>query len=151
MDLIVMFVGVVFWLTILLLWLVVVRRLRFSRRVCWVGVVILAVLPAFCALSLAHYVLLDESLLCAAMDGNAPRVRLLLSFTANPNTEFDSGFIPLEEAARGGHTDIVRLLLVHGARVNVKNHWTGCTPLKAARMNGHADIVRLLEKAGANE
>lgn len=143
--------GMVFWPTVLVLWVVVGRRLGFRRRVYRTGVVVLVVLPTLCALSLGHYMFLDEPLLSAAMEGDVSRVRCLLRLTANPNAEFESGFTPLREAAAAGHTEVVRLLLAHGARVDVENHWTGGTPLRAALANGHADIVKLLEKAGAKE
>lgn len=51
-----------------------------------------------------------------------------------------------------GHTEIVKLLLEHGAgkSINAKNHF-GQTALMFASRNKHTDIVKLLKEAGATE
>ncbi|CAG0910911.1 unnamed protein product, partial [Cyprideis torosa] len=61
--------------------------------------------------------------------------------------EIDS--MALYEAAQHGHTDIVELLIKHGADVNILST-SGNTPLIVACTNGHADVVRVLLKHGAN-
>jgi ankyrin repeat protein len=45
------------------------------------------------------------------------------------------------------HTEIVRLLLAHGADAGIADR-DGVTPLAHARQRGYAGIVRLLEQAG---
>ncbi|CAG0896138.1 unnamed protein product [Cyprideis torosa] len=52
--------------------------------------------------------------------------------------EIDS--MALYEAAQHGHTDIVELLIKHGADVNILST-SGNTPLIVACTNGHADIL----------
>ncbi|KAG5982843.1 hypothetical protein E4U55_001250 [Claviceps digitariae] len=55
----------------------------------------------------------------------------------------------LHFAARFGHTEIVTLLLAHGADVSkLSDH--GYTPLRCAALEGHHDIVKLLLEHGAN-
>ena len=56
---------------------------------------------------------------------------------------------PLMEAASAGHTDIVRLLIAHGADVNAQSS-SGNTPLMYACAGGHEEVVRVLLEAGAN-
>lgn len=55
----------------------------------------------------------------------------------------------LHTASSMGHTDMVHLLLNHGANVNLGDCY-GCTPLHRACECGHSDIVELLLKAGAD-
>uniref|UniRef100_A0A1X7SKV0 Uncharacterized protein n=1 Tax=Amphimedon queenslandica TaxID=400682 RepID=A0A1X7SKV0_AMPQE len=59
--------------------------------------------------------------------------------------------LPLENtrlsiACKEGHTEIVELLLKHGADVNVINKY-GDTPLSRACLKGHTEIVKLLLNA----
>ena len=53
-------------------------------------------------------------------------------------------------AANGGHTEVVRLLLARGARVDARNS-RHQTPLMAAAQGGHPAIMALLVEAGADE
>jgi ankyrin repeat protein len=64
---------------------------------------------------------------------------------ANPN---DSQTSPLHEAARGGHAEVVRLLLDHGADSTFRD-CAGKTPLEIAAERGDAGVVDLLTRAGA--
>ena len=56
---------------------------------------------------------------------------------------------PLIEAARGGHEEVIRVLLKAGAEVNkmVKH---GMSPLHLAVSFGHIEIVKLLLESGAD-
>ena len=62
---------------------------------------------------------------------------------------------PLHSAARGGHTEVVRLLLDRGASTEGKmsatedGYWDR-TPLHCAAEEGHINVVRLLLDRGAN-
>jgi ankyrin repeat protein len=61
-----------------------------------------------------------------------------------------TNYIPLSFASVGGHTDVVRLLLEHGADPNETRTDDGATPLWDASSNGHFDAVKLLLKGGAD-
>ena len=65
--------------------------------------------------------------------------------------EASGGWTPLMEAAVAGRDDVVRLLLQHGARANVKapllQHATPLLTL-AAR-NGQTGVVRMLLEEGS--
>ena len=60
------------------------------------------------------------------------------------------GSTPLMEAAIGGHIEIVRLLIRHGADVNVRDSLSKKPALMVTRYNHHNEIARLLKKAGAS-
>jgi hypothetical protein len=57
-------------------------------------------------------------------------------------------FGPLHVAARRGATELIELLLSHGALVDGRDVW-GHTPLHYAAAHGHAPAVRLLLERGA--
>jgi ankyrin repeat protein len=61
----------------------------------------------------------------------------------------DSLDVALYLAARNGASEIVALLLDHGASVDAKGFFGG-TALHWAAINGHADTVRLLLERGAS-
>ena len=56
---------------------------------------------------------------------------------------------PIHHAARNGDTEIVHLLIAHGADVNVTND-RGHTVLYCAGGHGHLDTVKLLLESGAD-
>ncbi len=57
----------------------------------------------------------------------------------------------LSFAAQHGHLEVVRLLLDHDAKVNVKDTFYQLTPLYWAAARGHTSIVQALLDAGADE
>ena len=90
-----------------------------------------------------------EALLRAASAGNADTVRTLLT---SPNVDVngvdDQGNTALILAARLGHNEVVRALLIAGANVRVKNK-EGKTALMLAAEGGHDQTVAALTQAGA--
>ena len=92
-----------------------------------------------------------DALLRAARAGNADTVRTLL---ASPNVDVNGidehGNTPLIEAARFGHDDVVRALLIAKADLNAKND-EGKTALMLAAEGGHDETVRMLTQAGAGK
>jgi len=93
---------------------------------------------------------------CAA--GDSKRVTLLLRLGADPNGHWDSYYYvryawtvfestpPLHLAASGGHADVVRLLLSHGANPTARAI-EQMTARDFARHEGHAEVVQILDDA----
>jgi hypothetical protein len=89
----------------------------------------------------------------AAFSGNLEVVRILIEYDpADINARDESGSTPLLWAS-GGHNfkdgSVLRLLLEHGADINVQNR-LGWTPLHLASINGALEVVRLLLEHGAD-
>ena len=94
--------------------------------------------------------------------GDELSVKMLLEAGADPSgiydyraflSKYNKGFEPslhLCQAAYGGHTDIIRMLLKYGANPNYAEG-EGFTALTIAAEKGHIDIVRLLLEAGADK
>jgi ankyrin repeat protein len=57
---------------------------------------------------------------------------------------------PLFQAARAGHTKLIRVLLKHGASMNFTGIW-GQNPLHIAAITGQTDAVKLLMEEGNTE
>ena len=90
-----------------------------------------------------------EALLRAASAGNADTVRSLL---ASPNVDVngidEQGNTALMQAARFGHDEVVRELLIAKADVKIRNN-EGKTALMLAAEAGHDQTVAVLTQAGA--
>ena len=89
---------------------------------------------------------LDSSLLTAAQEGNAPKIHSLLSRGANPNAANSDGntLTALMLAARGGHSNAVRLLLEAGAKVQT----TGAIAVGVSGVN--EGVTALMEAGNGN-
>lgn len=84
----------------------------------------------------------------AAQFGHLGIVKLLLDLGEDPNRFNPQGAhshsTPLHQAALAGHGDTVRLLVEHGARVDIKDIlWNG-TPPDWADHGGHTEIAAYL-------
>ena len=82
----------------------------------------------------------------ASGEGDLARVRELLELGTDPDRQVGYGSA-LAHAARGGHRQVVELLLESGADIEGGQ---GLSPLACAAFNGHDEIVRLLVDHGAD-
>ena len=91
----------------------------------------------------------NTALHLAAANGHTDCCKLLVRRKADVNAVCDfDGDMPLHRAVREGKTDIVSLLLEHGAVKDHKN-LEGLTPIQLADRKKKADIVALLEAPSA--
>ena len=84
-------------------------------------------------------VMIIKLLLLKGADVNAPYISKNASH---------SGETPLMNASKNGYTDIVKLLLSHGANVSARTK-AGKTALDYAREKGHQEVTKLLATKGA--
>ena len=93
---------------------------------------------------------LSRQFLAAVFVADTGRVRSLLARHPHlARTPDGRGDQPIHHASRNGDTEIVRLLVEHGADVNAKNP-RGHTVLYCAGGHGHLDSLLLLLKEGAD-
>lgn len=91
-----------------------------------------------------------DAFLEAAQRGDVETVQNILEIGVNVNMTDIGGQSALWLAASADHLEVVKLLLKHGADIEVRNSLMGWTPLHIAAYNGHADMVQALVSAGAN-
>jgi ankyrin repeat protein len=65
----------------------------------------------------------DSLLHIAAMRGDARTASLLLKAGVDPNAAGDMGYTPLHYAYWKRHSDIIELLMAHGARADIRNEF----------------------------
>src|SRR5688572_27966846 len=93
---------------------------------------------------------LSRQFLAAVFLADTARVRSLLARHPRLATVPDGrGDQPIHHAARNGDTEIVRLLIEHGADVNAPNT-QGHTVLYCAGGHGHVESLQVLLAAGAD-
>ena len=91
-----------------------------------------------------------QALSGAAFTGDLATMKQALAGGADPNTmDPQSGSTLLATAALMGHTEVVALLLEHGADVNVRSR-DGATALHTAAFLGRVETVKLLLQKGAD-
>lgn len=112
-------------------------------------------LGSMCVIDLAGGYLSDDAdkdaiLLKAVALDDKEKVKALLEAGGDSNTKSDNGEPLMFEAIARGSTDIVRLLIAHGADVNARDR-KGVTPLHIAaeRSAGSVELTQLLLDSGA--
>jgi V8-like Glu-specific endopeptidase len=83
----------------------------------------------------------------AVKNNNKPMLEYLLKNGASPNTKRYNG-TALHLALSNGYTDVAKLLIEKGAKLNEKDNY-GNTPLHLAARSGRRDVVELLIRKGA--
>lgn len=84
-----------------------------------------------------------DSLMEAAIQGNADRVKSALAEGIDPNAKGPDGETALMKAAAAGQARTAVVLLLRGANEQERDK-LGQTPLMHAAANGHGDVVSLL-------
>ncbi|OBT64392.1 hypothetical protein VE03_05738 [Pseudogymnoascus sp. 23342-1-I1] len=90
----------------------------------------------------------ETAIVQAASDGDGSKVAKLISSGANVNARDRWGWSALSMCGYGGHVEICRLLLDHGADMDNMDV-DGDTPESIATNRGHANIVIMLEEERA--
>ncbi|CAL1689715.1 unnamed protein product [Lasius platythorax] len=94
---------------------------------------------------------ISYSLISAGRERKLERVRVLISsFGLSYSQAWSEGYVSLRDAVENKHTEISKLLLTNGSKVNSKNKKPSNTPLHFAVINGHIEIVNMLLCRGAN-
>jgi len=94
---------------------------------------------------------ISYSLMCAVREGNVERVRELIdSFGLSYSQTWLEGYLLLRDAVLNKHTEVAKLLLTNGSKVNSRNIRPTATPLHYAVINGDIEIVEMLLNRGAN-
>jgi ankyrin repeat protein len=88
----------------------------------------------------------EPALVFAASGGSAAVVELMLGAGARVDVSCSDGCTPLMEAARCGHLDVVRLLLLAGADPALKDERgnDALAKMEGAHPEGHAEVAALL-------
>jgi ankyrin repeat protein len=93
---------------------------------------------------------INRSLFHAVSAGNVEEVRKIInSFGPSYSPPWSEGYALLCNAVENNHTEVAKLLLASGSKVNGKNSKPDNTPLHFAAINGNIEIVELLLNRGA--
>jgi ankyrin repeat protein len=98
-----------------------------------------------------HHEILDEGLLWAVINGRADAVHALIARGAHADAQSYPSSVLFAAAGRG-NTEMISLLLQHGADPNRREtiHNVGATPLHEAACHGRLAALELLLDAGAD-
>ncbi|KAI1270982.1 hypothetical protein F5Y07DRAFT_406311 [Xylaria sp. FL0933] len=91
----------------------------------------------------------NTAIIEAASDGDIEKVAKLLSLGCNVNATERWGWSALSMCAYGGHLAIARLLLEHGAELDIVDV-DGDTPVQIATTRGHSELVILFDEVRAD-
>jgi ankyrin repeat protein len=86
----------------------------------------------------------------ACESGGADVIERLIEADVSANATGPYGETALHTCARAGKAAAAKVLIGHGAAIDVGDSWRGQTPLMWASAQGHADVMRVLIEAGAD-
>jgi len=92
---------------------------------------------------------LKDDFFAAVRKNDIPAVEALLAKGVDVNSTFRYNQTALFPACDKGYTDMVKFLIAHGAKVDVKDTFYQATPMTWALEHEHYDIVKLLLEKGA--
>ena len=72
-----------------------------------------------------------------------------MTTTDNPNVANNNGWTPIHSAAKEGHIEILKILMVSTDNPNVANN-NGLTPIRVAANGWHFGIVKILRTTTDN-
>ena len=70
---------------------------------------------------------------------------MLIDYGVDVNRQYKNDLTPLMWAAGYGHLDVVKMLVNHDAKLNVKDN-RGYNALTIAKKNDHQEVVKFLEQ-----
>jgi ankyrin repeat protein len=123
---------------------------RVTKPTKWLSAAIVFSCAAAVLATSARPLASDSPVADATMRGDVTVVRTLLKQGADVNAAHGDGMTALHWAARGGDSDLVRMLIYAGANVKATTRLGGYTPLLMASQLGHAGVIRALLAAGAD-
>jgi ankyrin repeat protein len=91
-----------------------------------------------------------EEFFAAARKGDAAAVEAMLKKGVDVNAKWRYDQTALFPACDRGHIEVVKVLLAHGAKVDVHDSFYHATPMSWAFQHEHADIVKLLVQNGGS-
>jgi len=90
----------------------------------------------------------SDELVLAAISGDQQKARDALAQRADPEYVGIGGMSALDYACKNGHSDVIRIILEHGANTETRTS-RGATAFHTAALFGKSDSVRLLLEKGA--
>lgn len=135
----------------LAIWTSMYSAKRISGRLYWSALVCAGSVGLILVSWVFYYGFVIEGLVMAAKDGDTQKVQALLRWGANPNAYADELGYPLQAAVENDRTEVVRILLGHGAKPGLVNTDLGPDKrslVQVAAGNKDWEMVRLLKSAG---
>jgi hypothetical protein len=87
----------------------------------------------------------EQKIIQAASDGDAEEIQRLLGLGVDVNTKDKWGWTAMSMAAYGGHEEVARVLMSHGATLDHEDV-DGDTPYTLAYSKGHRNLVMMIEE-----